>query len=178
MSNERAPHTIAAGTVIEALEGLSDEDREKVIKAACALFGITIGPETPSTRPTPPLTGGSFPAQHAPTGKPLSLVELIKQKAPATIPQYLAVFAYYRESVEGVDKFSRADLEPYFVTAKVSKPGNYARDFAKTVQEGWIHEEGANSYLTTAGETAVIAGFGGKRRSAPKKKGKKGVGDE
>ncbi|HMF45709.1 MAG TPA: hypothetical protein VKE29_03470 [Candidatus Udaeobacter sp.] len=112
----------------------------------------------------------------------MSPVELIQQKQPTTNAQKIALFAYYREKVEGLARFSRGDLESYFAKAKQPPPGNYGRDFQQAVSLGWIYEDGADSYLTTKGLEAVEAGFAGKaqprgaaikKRAAKKKTGPK-----
>jgi hypothetical protein len=104
--------------------------------------------------------------------RPIGLVELINEKRPGTNSQRIAVFAYYREKAEGSPRFSRADLETYFAKAKLPPAGNYARDFAESVRAGWIHEDGAESYLTTKGIEAIENGFEGERKYATGKKKK------
>lgn len=83
-------------------------------------------------------------------------------KQPVTNAQRLALFAFYRERMENLPRFARNDLELYFAKAKEPKPGNFDRDFTNAVKEGWIHEDGSDSYLTSRGVEAVEAGFGGK----------------
>lgn len=154
----------SAAQVFKALEPLSPEDRARVLSSAAALYGIAAELPRQVTGPDES-DNGSGDAKR----KKMSLVELMQQKAPVTNSQRIAVFAYYRETFENKSNFSRADLLPYFATAKVSKPGNYGRDFAETVRDGWIHEEGPKSYLTNNGAQAVEAGFAGKAkpRGAP-----------
>jgi hypothetical protein len=104
-------------------------------------------------------------------------VELIDEKKPATNPQRIALFAYYRERSEGLTRFAKDDLKPYFAKAKQPSPQNYDRDFRHAVQNGWIFEDGADSYLTSKGLEAVEAGFEGKgapRGSGAKRRTKKG----
>ena len=97
----------------------------------------------------------------------IGLVELVQERQPGTNAQRIAVFALYRERAEGRPRFSRHDLEGYFAEARIPPPANYDRDFNKAVEQGWIHEDGEQSYLTTKGIEAVEAGFGG-RRASPK----------
>jgi hypothetical protein len=99
------------------------------------------------------------------------------QKKPATNPQRIALFAYYRERSEGLTRFAKDDLKPYFAKAKQPAPQNYDRDFRQAVKLGWIYEDGADSYLTSKGLEAVEAGFDGKgapRSAGAKKTAKKG----
>ena len=112
--------------------------------------------------------------------RPLSPIELIQEKQPTTNAQKIALFAYYREKVEGLSRFSRDDLAGYFAKARQPPPGNFHRDFQVAVNLGWIYEDGDDSYLTTKGLEAVEAGFAGKAqprgRSATgsKKRGNRG----
>jgi len=174
--------TEAATAVMTALQPLSSDERSRVLQAAAALHGIGI----PSTR----LPGQSSreemagaadekaPPVQDQRGKRQSIVEFLNDRQPATNAQRIACFAHYREHIEGKgSNFSKGDLEPYFAAAKLPKPGNYDRDFRESVKSGWIHEDGANSYLTQGGEDAVRAGFGGrgKPRGAAVAKKKRGA---
>jgi hypothetical protein len=81
----------------------------------------------------------------------MSLVEMLKEKAPATSAGKITLFAYHREKNEGKPRFSRADLQGYFATAHENPPANYDRDFIAAVKKGWIHEDGPESYITSKG---------------------------
>jgi len=100
----------------------------------------------------------------------MGLVELMNEKRPGTNAQRIAVFAYYRERTESNPRFSRGDLETYFAKARVPPARNFARDFSEAVRAGWIHEDGAESYLTTKGIEAIEGGFEGERKTSAKKK--------
>jgi hypothetical protein len=89
----------------------------------------------------------------------MSPVELLQEKHPGSNAQKIALFAYYREKVEGLSRFSRADLRTYFAKAKQVPPQNYDRDFGAALKSGWIHEDGADSYLTSRGLEVVESGF-------------------
>jgi hypothetical protein len=94
------------------------------------------------------------------------------EKQPGTNAQKIALFAYYREKYEGLSRFERSDLQPYFAKARLTPASNFDRDFVEAVKKGWIHEEKADSYLTTKGVEAVESGFEGqpKRKTVKKKK--------
>ncbi len=168
--------TQAAMDVMKALQPLTPEEKARVLRSAAALheipWGRSSGVETDGgKRSARAEATGEDSTDDEPTnsdrtpGKRLSIVEFLASKAPATNPQRIAAFASYHERVIGKDKFSREDLEKYFAAAKLAKPQNYTRDFSKAVAEGWIHEDGAESYLTQAGERIVAAGFGGKGKA-------------
>jgi len=153
----------AVQQVYTALEPFDEQARKRIIESVMSLLGMHSGALTDlQQRITGPLAATT--ARTEPTGgtRPLSPRELIQEKQPTTNAQRIALFAYYREKVEGLARFSRADLESYFAKAKEPPPGNYGRDFQAAVSLGWIYEDGADSYLTTKGLEAVEAGFGGK----------------
>jgi hypothetical protein len=65
--------------------------------------------------------------------------------------------------------------------AKEKPPRNYDRDFVEAVKKGWIHEDGAESYITSKGIEAVESGFAGerkytKRAGRPRKVGRRPAG--
>lgn len=116
------------------------------------------------------------PAAPSQSSRPISPVELIREKQPATNAQLIAIFAYYRDKQEGKSRFDRSDLKPYFANAKCPAPTNYDRDFTNAVKLGYVYEDGTDSYITSRGVEAVKAGFDGKgepRGGAAKAKKKK-----
>jgi hypothetical protein len=155
----KSQYNTAALAVFQALEGLAADEQTKILRAAAALYGVSSdelgrGDSMSVSVDTP----------KAASAKPLSLVELINEAKPATNSQRLAVFAYYREHIEHKEYFSKAELRNYFAIARIGKPGNYDRDFAQAVRDGWIHDDGERCYLTGAGANTVQAGFGGKAK--------------
>lgn len=159
--------TSAASAVVKALADLSLEEQQRVLQSAAALYGHPGGHIKISTPVVAPEAEGMQGPEDGALGKPRkqqSIVEFLKDRSPATNPQRLACFAYYWEHVEKKGaNFSRADLRPYFQTAKLTPPGkNFDRDYTRAVKQGWIHDDGAKSYLTNDGETVVTGGFSGK----------------
>lgn len=179
MSNEDATRAAeAAIAVMAALQPLSAEERSRVLLSAAALFGVSISPQVAGAPAQgAPAQGGAGAATHnlgAGSGKRLSIVELLQDRGAATNSQRIACFAYYREHIEGEANFASLDLAAYFPKAKLPAPGsNYSRDYNAAVKEGWIHDEGAKSYLTQKGEKAIEAGFGGKAKPRGASSGKK-----
>lgn len=149
--------------VYEALEPLDPTERRKVLDSVSALMEIPAGDVTPVREDriddSRPSGLDESPVLAKTAGRPLSLIELIQEKKPSTNAEYITLFAYYREKVEGVSRFARADLRDYFSKAKLAPPGNFDRDFNGTVRRGWIHEDGADSYLTSKGIETVESAF-------------------
>ncbi|MGZ5150018.1 MAG: hypothetical protein ACXWI6_08210, partial [Burkholderiales bacterium] len=113
----------AAKTIYDALEPLDTQTRQRVLTSALSLLGMTV-PEAPSSAiassgaaPAPagyhPTAPVQTPSHQSPPPVTVSLESLMKEKAPATNAQRLAVFAYYREKHEGLHRFARRDLEEY-----------------------------------------------------------------
>ena len=157
----------AVRAIYEALEPLDGDTRSRAIASAMSLLGMQLPDDVPRATQgvgvgTALETDIAQPVTPV-LDRPQSLVEVMQEKVPATNAQKIAVFAFYRERVQGVPRFSRRDLEPYFADAREAPPGNYDRDFNQALGQGWIHEDGEQSYLTTKGIEAVEAGFGGRR---------------
>lgn len=160
----RDPHIAAIEAIYGALKALDPASRRKVLSSVSALIDvgdIAIEPQRQTVsqerqQADRPPAGGS--------SRPVSLVELVQEKKPGTNSQRIAAFAYYREKHEGFPRFQRDDLEAYFAKAKEPPSANYHRDFVEAVKRGWIHEDGAESYLTSKGLEAVEGGFEGERK--------------
>jgi hypothetical protein len=152
----------AVQAVYSALELLDDGTRQKVLASVTALLGMSppgVSPGRTSGAMLEEPKGAT--TRTTPTDRPKSIVELMQEKQPKSNPQKLALFAYYRERIEGLSRFAKADLKSYFAPAKEKPAANYDRDFSNTVKLGWIHEDGADSYLTSRGLEAVESGFAG-----------------
>ena len=168
----------AVQAVFAALEPLDDATRGRVLTSVTALLGMT-----PAAPPAPSIVAhaqeeprGSSAVRPINVDRPKSLVELIQDKGPGTNVEKIALFAYYRERVEGLPRFARGDLKQYFAVAKEKPAANYDRDFANAVKAGWIHEDGSDSYLTSRGLEAVESGFPGgapESRKTPKRAAKR-----
>lgn len=158
-----SPKTLveAVQLVFEALEPFDEAARQRILSSAVSLLGTSLSGHIATSAAPPPSRSAHVQAA-AVTERPLSPLELIEQKNPATNAQRLAVFAYYREKVEGLARFSKDDLRQYFAKAKQSPPQNFDRDYRQAVKLGWIYDDGADSYLTSKGLERVEAGFGGK----------------
>src|SRR5437867_5075894 len=112
----------AVQEVYRALEPFDEQARRRIVESAASLLGMRLAslPADAVSRTTGQIGAGpaAQPAAAPGPGRPLSPVELLQQKQPATNAQRLALFAYYREKVEGLARFSRSDLEGYFAKAR------------------------------------------------------------
>ncbi len=87
----------ALETVHAALKPLKAEDRLRVLASVNALLEIPqAGQLPPKTREG---TGGG--GHNTPT-RPLAIRELIQDKHPKTHPQFITLFAYYREKYQNL----------------------------------------------------------------------------
>jgi hypothetical protein len=159
---QKDPKIEALETVYVALKSLNQAERQEIVASVFALLGIgappTLGGSTPAVT-----TGGQAPLVTPTTLRPKGLTEIMQERHPGTNPQRIAVFAYYRERHENTARFSRDDLKGYFGKSHLTPPKNYDRDFNKALKRGWLHEDGAESYITTRGIEAVESGFEGER---------------
>jgi hypothetical protein len=167
------PEIKAHQEVYGAIKELDSETRTRVLSSVLALLGgppllaAAIDSGGPSRAP-------AVPAALAPaSSRPVSLIELMQEKNPGTNAERIALFAYYREKVEDLQRFERRDLQPYFAKARLSPSANYDRDFVEAVKRGWIHEDGADSYLTSKGVEAVESSFAGQTKKVSGKSAKK-----
>ena len=153
---KKEPVVAALESVHSALKPLSPEDRQRVLASVSALL------DTPTVQGTPQRSSSLSPPKMLST-RPVGLTEIIKDKNARTNPELITLFAYYREKYENLPKFSREDIEQYFEKAHEPPPANYGRDFLVAIRNGWIHEDGPNSYITSKGIEIVEAGFGGEK---------------
>lgn len=167
---KRDPEIEALQSVHAALKPLAVEERTRVLASVYALLGIR-GPDPTPTTPLPsqytaPPTADASNANISTRSqtRPLSINELVQERSPGTSAQRIALFAYYRDKHEGIPRFTRDDLKGYFAKAKEQPPRNYDRDFVEAVKKGWIHEDGAESYVTSKGIEAVESSFAGERK--------------
>lgn len=161
-SREGDPTFSALQTVHKALSPLSSDQREKVLASVTTLLEIPSKLAIALDR-----TSDQHISQQAPRAglaRPTGLVELIKERRPATNAGKITLFAYYREKQEGHSRFSREDLEAYFSKAHEPPPSFYSRDFLSAVRKGWLHEDGADSYITSKGIEEVEGGFPDERK--------------
>ena len=160
------PELVDVQAVYNALRDLSEEQRQRVIASVQALLGsVTLADAADTPRPHQPSLPTATTSASASTSRPMSLVEVIKDKEPKTNTDYIVLFAYYRDMHENLPRFARDDLKPYFGKGRLDPPANYDRDFVKAVERGWLHEDGTDSYLTSRGIEAVESNFPSERRS-------------
>ncbi len=175
---KRSADFVALEQIHTALAPLDPETRARVLSSVSQLLDVgSFSPAATSSVPaaTAPVSSRVAGVQQplAQT-RPLSLIELVQDKQPTTIPEKIAVFAYFREKYENKPQFSREDLRTYFARARTAPPGNYDRDFVRAVQKGWIHEEDSESYLTSRGVEAVESGFAAAKPARTRKSAKNG----
>lgn len=169
----RDPHISAIEAIYGALKALDPASRRKVLASVSALIDVGDTSLTDTRRQDERHDVRQADRQPgAGSGRPVALVELVQEKKPGTNAQRIATYAYYREKHEGLARFQRDDLEGYFAKAKEPPAANYHRDFVEAVKRGWIHEDGAESYLTSKGLEAVESGFEGERKRVRGKKGR------
>jgi hypothetical protein len=131
----------AVQAVFDALEPFDEGARDRILQSASSLLGGSLGVSGVASGAR---SGGQLAtsASRPVSDRPLSPVELLQEKRPATNPQRIALFAYYRERSEGLSRFAKDDLKRYFVKSKQPPPQNFDRDFRQTVKLGWAMGNG------------------------------------
>src|SRR5229473_1228686 len=151
MAPEKKDKTISAlEAVHSALKGLNAQERQRVLASVRVLLEIPPSAAPGHQKPDVAEEASSSPVPtRGPqvSGRPLAIRELIQDKKPRTHPQFITLFAYYREKHQNVASFKRDDLKPYYAASRENPPKNFDRDFVETVRKGWIHEDGDNSYI-------------------------------
>lgn len=182
MAGKKDKSISALEAVHSALKGLNAQERQRVLASVRVLLEIP-----PSATPNQQKGDVAEEASSGPaptnsplvSGRPPAIRELILDKKPRTHPQFITLFAYYREKHQNVASFKRDDLRSYYTASRENPPKNFDRDFVEAVKKGWIHEDADNSYITSKGIEAVASGFAGgdekqsRNASLAKKKKKK-----
>jgi hypothetical protein len=170
MATNKKDKTISAlEAVHSALKGLNAQERQRVLASVGVLLEISpsAGPIHQKTDVVEEASSRPVPASDSQAGRPLAIRELIQDKKPRTHPQFITLFAYFREKHQNVPSFKRYDLKPYYAASRENPPKNFDRDFVETVRKGWIHEDGDDSYITSKGIEAVASGFAGGDEKQP-----------
>jgi hypothetical protein len=158
----REPEIAALEAVYSALKPLEIEARRRVLASVYSLLEMALPGPIQQGRPPAQafqVEKPAFTTPGTPVSRPIGLTELIREKGPTTNAERIVCFAYYREKYEGISRFSRNDLRDYFGRAHETPPRNYVRDFGDAVKRGWIHEDEADSYITSKGIELVESSF-------------------
>jgi hypothetical protein len=100
----------AVQSVHDALEPLDDATRQRVLASVSALLGMVGSGSVEPPIPLQPDQGRDFAGPRSQGfDRPKSLVELVQEKQPKNNSQKIALFAYYRERVEGKPRFAKAE---------------------------------------------------------------------
>jgi len=162
MSSEKKDATISALEAVHAaLKPLDPAERQRVLASVHALLEVAgvAGPSSPLIGAGSSSSTNQLRPQTSTAARPVAIRELIQEKRPRTHPQFITLFAYYREKHQNLPTFSRSDLAGYYTTSRETPPKNFDRDFVEAVKRGWIHEDGDNSYITTKGLEVVESSF-------------------
>jgi hypothetical protein len=93
---------------------------------------------------------------------PISLREFIDNCGAKRNPDRILAIGIFMMDHEGAQDFGREEVKARFRTAGEPVPGNYPRDFAWTIHNGWIAEDPANParhYVTRKGKDAIAQKF-------------------
>ncbi len=103
----------------------------------------------------------------------ISLREFIEDCGAQRNPDQILAIGEYMNRHEGAQDFGRDEVKARFRTAGEPVPGNYPRDFAWTIKNGWIAEDPTNAgrfYVTKKGKDAIAQKFSSEIRKASAQK--------
>lgn len=103
----------------------------------------------------------------------LSLREYLDQTGASKKPDQITAIAHYVCEYEKQEDFSRDDIRTRFLTAREPLPGNFGRDFAVALKNGWlaeVHGKKNRLYVTAKGIQAINNNFSSGRRTSPRSK--------
>jgi hypothetical protein len=145
-------------------EGLS-LDRKVSVTTARSIMNLLLGGAASSVHQVG-ARENTISAPRAPIAeydeRPMSLREYLDAVEPKRNPDKIVSIAEFLSSREGQHDFTSEDLKGRFRTAGEAPPGNFSRDFAWTIQNGWIAEDAQKPsfyYVTQRGKQAIEQKF-------------------
>jgi len=121
---------------------------------------------------TSPSSAGSKGDTRSADGVSLSLREYLDKIGASKKPDQITTIAHYICDYERQDDFSRDDIRSRFLTARESPPGNFGRDFAVALKNGWIaevHGKRNRFYVTAKGAQAISNNFSNGKGAAARR---------
>jgi len=91
-----------------------------------------------------------------------SIAEFFRRIGPKRNPDKILTVAEYLRAVGRLESFTPDDLRRRFKDARLTPPGNFARDLSWAIKVGWIAKDDNEPgcyYVTTSGSKAVSSGF-------------------
>lgn len=128
-------------------------------RVALQVLQVVMGGGSPAVAPQ---GIGGKPDARSPDGVVLSLREHLDKIGPSKKPEQIVTIAHYVCEIEGQADFSRDDIRSRFITAREPPPGNFGRDFAIALKNGWIaevHGKKDRFYVTAKGTQAINNNF-------------------
>lgn len=130
-------------------------DRDVPDNVAAELLRVVLQGEP--TGP-PPRTAAVLPRSSGVHGGG-TLAELFHRHEPKRNPDKIAVIAYHLKAA-GQASFTKEQVRAGFRRAGEREPGNFDRDWAWAVRNGWVDGDAAEGfYLTRTGERVVLGNF-------------------
>jgi hypothetical protein len=137
-------------------------------RVALQVVQVVMGGGAPAAAPC---TGAKSDAQSS-DGVSLSLREHLDKIGASKKPEQIAAIAHYVCEIEGQPDFSRDDIRSRFITAREPPPGNFGRDFAVALKNGWIaevHGKKNRFYVTAKGAQAIKSNFSNGKGAATRR---------
>jgi hypothetical protein len=161
MTESTAGEGYRATVVGPGIQAERDVDLQMAMAIVQVMFGTGALAPADVALVTPRSAGRVGPSDH---NQRLSIREFLESVGGRNIPAKIAAIARYMRDHEAQNEFSRDDIRVRFRSAGEVMPGNFPRDFQKTLQAGWIAEDPQNRgrfYVTRRGDEAIDQKFEG-----------------
>ncbi len=138
-------------------------------RVALQVVQVVMGGGAPAVAPQ---SAGTKPDARSSDGVSLSLREHLDKIGASKKPEQIATIAHYVCEIEGQADFSRDDIRSRFITAREPPPGNFGRDFAVALKNGWIaevHGKKNRYYVTAKGAQAINNNFSNGKGAAARR---------
>jgi hypothetical protein len=148
-------------------EGLSIEQQIEQ-RVALQVVQVVMGGGAPTITPQ----NAGIPESRSSDGVTLSLREYLDKIGASKKPEQIATIAHYVCEIEGQPDFGRDDIRSRFITAREPPPGNFGRDFALALKNGWIaevHGKKNRYYVTAKGAQAIANNFSNGKGAASRR---------
>jgi hypothetical protein len=162
-TKKKQDSTSALVTVVKALEGLSDTDKQWVLNSAASRWTLTVQTQTSGGEGTGGGTGGGAPAGANTPDAQAAITKndvraFIRAKKPATDVQRVACLGAYLAQTTGKHGFTSKDISAAHTTSGGSKINlTRALDNATRQSKYISNLSGREKQLTPLGEDVVAA---------------------
>jgi hypothetical protein len=164
MSDE-SPKTFSLVLSGEGINIKQQVEQRVALQIVQVVMGGGMAPSESASSVAKPNGGGS-------QNPSLSLREYLDKIGATKKPDQITTIAHYVSEYEGLADFGRDDIRSRFLTAREPLPGNFGRDFAVAMKNGWVaevHGKKNRFYVTAKGLQAINNNFSNGKGAAARR---------